>query len=111
MQVTVIFSLIFVAVVVCICFIGTAQLHSKRGWVALEGRSSGGELEDQIALSRAIGIAVKTKQTDLLTYPQVFNETLDKVAPYVDETDTAMDEGKEEKELNTKFAYEGTDPW
>jgi len=98
-----------VALAVCVCFISQADLRGSRHFV-LEGRSSGGELEDERALSAAITMAVKTKQTDLLTFPAEFNATLSDVAPYVDETDTASEEGVAEKEINAEYAA-GTDPW
>jgi len=62
------------------------------------------------ALSTAINIAVKTHQTDELTFPADFNATLADIGPYVDETDTASEEGVAEKETNAKYAA-GTDPW
>lgn len=102
-------ALIAVAVVVCVCFIGLADFKGARR-VVLEGRSSGGELEDERALSAAINMAVKTKQTDLLTFPAEFNATLADLGPYVDETDTAIDEGVAEKDINSQYAA-GSDPW
>ena len=108
-QVVVVMTLVAVALAVCVCFISQADLRGGRHFV-LEGRSSGGELEDERALSAAITMAVKTKQTDLLTFPAEFNATLSDVAPYVDETDTASEEGVAEKEINAEYAA-GTDPW
>lgn len=108
-QVAGVLAVVAVAVVVCVCFISQAELRGARR-VALEGRSAGGELEDERALSAAINIAVKTKQTDLLTFPAEFNATLSDLGPYVDETDTASEEGVAEKEINAQYAS-GTDPW
>ena len=107
-QVASVMALVALALAVCVCFIAQADLRGRR--VVLEGRSAGGELEDERALSAAINIAVKTKQTDLLTFPEEFNATLADVAPYVDETDTASEEGVAEKEINQQYAA-GTDPW
>ena len=77
----------------------------------MEALGAGGELEDEIALSRAIGIAVKTNQTDLLTFPAQFNATLSDIATNIDETDTASLKGSTEKEINSQYAFEGSDPW
>jgi hypothetical protein len=107
-QVASVMALVALALAVCVCIIAQADLRGRR--VVLEGRSAGGELEDERALSAAINIAVKTKQTDLLTFPEEFNATLADVAPYVDETDTASEEGVAEKEINQEYAA-GTDPW
>ena len=107
-QVAIVLSLVTVALAVCVFLITQAELRGRR--FVLEGRSAGGELEDERALSAAINIAVKTKQTDLLTFPAEFNATLSDVAPYVDETDTASEEGMAEKQINAEYAA-GTDPW
>ena len=108
-QVAGVLAMIAVALVVCVCFIALADLQGNKS-VVLEGRSAGGELEDERAVSAAINMAVKTHQTDLLTFPAEFNATLADLGPYVDETDTASDEGKAMQEINAQYAA-GTDPW
>ena len=111
-QVAWLLAVVAVAVVVCVCFIAQANLRGVRQArrVALEGLGAGGELEDERASSAAINIAVKTGQTDLLTFPAEFNATLADIGANVDETDTASEEGVAEKEINAQYAA-GTDPW
>eukprot|EP00960_Hanusia_phi_P033035 750210-Hanusia_phi.AAC.2 len=78
--------------------------------VVLEGRSSGGEYEDERALAAAINMAVDTNQTDILTFPSEFNQTLGEVGKYVDETRVAVAEEKSMQKTYKQY-NEGTDPW
>uniref|UniRef100_A0A6U4WFG2 Uncharacterized protein n=1 Tax=Hemiselmis andersenii TaxID=464988 RepID=A0A6U4WFG2_HEMAN len=101
-------ALIGLGLVVCCVLISQAKLRGERS--VLWGISSGGEYEDEHAVTAAVKMAVQTNQTDLITFPDVFNKSLGSIGANIDEAKVAVGEAKSLQESQNAFD-QGSDPW